>query len=172
MKMNTKVQAIIVGILVFNLLTPTFAFARSGCCSHHGGVCGCGCCDGTGLSSTCAPYYPECSGGAVEEQPVYVPPVIPTHIPTIAVLPTRIPPTRVPPTHIPTQKPTRQPTPTQKPTPTVTPSLIPTATITEIPTSVPTSIPTTEEKKVAIPTVKTTRSFWSRLFSLFFKTNI
>ncbi len=40
------------------------ADARSGCCSHHGGVCGCGCCDGTGLSATCAPYYPECSGGA------------------------------------------------------------------------------------------------------------
>jgi hypothetical protein len=35
--------------------------ARSGCCSHHGGVCGCGCCDGSPLSATCAPYYPECS---------------------------------------------------------------------------------------------------------------
>jgi hypothetical protein len=34
--------------------------ARSGCCSRHGGVCGCSCCDGTNLSSTCAPYYPEC----------------------------------------------------------------------------------------------------------------
>ncbi|MBN2285731.1 MAG: peptidoglycan-binding protein [Tissierellales bacterium] len=31
--------------------------ARRGCCSHHGGVCGCGCCDGTPLSATCAPYY-------------------------------------------------------------------------------------------------------------------
>lgn len=40
-----------------------FVNARSGCCSYHGGVCGCGCCDGTALSSTCAPYYPECSGG-------------------------------------------------------------------------------------------------------------
>lgn len=37
--------------------------ARQGCCSHHGGVCGCGCCDGTSLSATCAPYYPQCSGG-------------------------------------------------------------------------------------------------------------
>gem|GEM_PF-2513582 len=37
--------------------------ARSGCCSYHGGVCGCGCCDGTSLSATCAPYYPECGGG-------------------------------------------------------------------------------------------------------------
>jgi hypothetical protein len=31
--------------------------ARQGCCSHHGGVCGCGCCDGTPLSAKCAPYY-------------------------------------------------------------------------------------------------------------------
>ena len=48
--------------------------ARSGCCSHHGGVCGCGCCDGTSLSSTCAPYYPECNGGirTVESQPTRV----------------------------------------------------------------------------------------------------
>jgi LPXTG-motif cell wall-anchored protein len=42
-----------------------FAFnnteARSGCCSHHGGVCGCGCCDGSSLSATCAPYYPSCN---------------------------------------------------------------------------------------------------------------
>src|SRR6266700_6577057 len=35
--------------------------ARSGCCSHHGGVCGCGCCDGSSLSAICAPYYPQCS---------------------------------------------------------------------------------------------------------------
>ena len=26
-----------------------------------GGVCGCGCCDGSSLSATCAPYYPECN---------------------------------------------------------------------------------------------------------------
>ena len=43
-------------------LTPLgMAEARSGCCSHHGGVCGCGCCDGSSLSAKCAPYYPECS---------------------------------------------------------------------------------------------------------------
>ena len=36
------------------------ALARGGCCSHHGGVCGCRCCDGTPLSSKCAPYYPSC----------------------------------------------------------------------------------------------------------------
>ena len=37
------------------------AEARSGCCSWHGGVCGCRCCDGTSLSAKCAPYYPSCS---------------------------------------------------------------------------------------------------------------
>lgn len=35
--------------------------ARQGCCSWHGGVCGCQCCDGTPLSATCAPYYPQCN---------------------------------------------------------------------------------------------------------------
>lgn len=48
-------------IVLLLLFTPAIASARSGCCSHHGGVCGCGCCDGTGLSATCAPYYPECN---------------------------------------------------------------------------------------------------------------
>jgi hypothetical protein len=48
--------------IILASLTST-AFARSGCCSHHGGVCGCGCCDGSGLSTKCAPYYPECSRG-------------------------------------------------------------------------------------------------------------
>lgn len=52
-----------------SFLLPKSVEARSGCCSHHGGVCGCGCCDGTSLSTTCAPYYPECS------RPVYTAPV-------------------------------------------------------------------------------------------------
>ncbi len=37
------------------------AHARRGCCSHHGGVCGCRCCDGSSLSYKCAPYYPSCN---------------------------------------------------------------------------------------------------------------
>lgn len=40
---------------------PGLVSARSGCCSSHRGVCGCGCCDGSPLSATCAPYYPECN---------------------------------------------------------------------------------------------------------------
>jgi hypothetical protein len=46
------------GLVLFFLIAQP-ALARSGCCSHHGGVQvnGCGCNDGTSLSSTCAPYY-------------------------------------------------------------------------------------------------------------------
>ncbi|HXO22819.1 MAG TPA: fibronectin type III domain-containing protein [Thermoanaerobaculia bacterium] len=46
--------------LLLGLLFAAAAEARSGCCSHHGGVCGCSCCDGSPLSSICAPYYPNC----------------------------------------------------------------------------------------------------------------
>lgn len=47
--------------LIVVLVFPLIVGAKSGCCSHHGGVCGCGCCDGTSLSATCAPYYPQCN---------------------------------------------------------------------------------------------------------------
>jgi len=57
-----KIISIIVFILfAFSLVLPQVIEARSGCCSHHGGVCGCRCCDGTSLSAKCAPYYPSCS---------------------------------------------------------------------------------------------------------------
>ena len=46
--------------LTLIIFTPNVE-ARRGCCSHHGGVCGCSCCDGTSLSATCAPYYPSCN---------------------------------------------------------------------------------------------------------------
>ena len=42
-------------------LFPEGAQSRSGCCSRHGGVCGCECCDGSSLSAKCAPYYPSCN---------------------------------------------------------------------------------------------------------------
>ena len=48
--------------IVAVLLTATPASARQGCCSWHGGVCGCQCRDGSRLSDKCAPYYPECQG--------------------------------------------------------------------------------------------------------------
>lgn len=92
-------------IIVFLTLSPSI-WARSGCCSHHEGVCGCSCCDGTPLSSTCAPYYPECS--RTDPEPTYS---LPTSTPFIP------PPTftTVPPTNTPI--PTATPTLTLSPTP-------------------------------------------------------
>jgi len=58
------------------LLMHGTALAHSGCCSHHGGVVGCGCGDGTSLSSTCAPYYPECKADdSTYQSPSYSIPV-------------------------------------------------------------------------------------------------
>lgn len=69
-------------ILVLSLLVSfsnTFIVeARSGCCSHHGGVRsdGCGCNDGSSLSATCAPYY-SCTTETVYIAPkVVTPPVV------------------------------------------------------------------------------------------------
>lgn len=58
-------QLIIIVIMIF----PYYVYATRGCCSHHGGVCGCSkygvqmCCDGTG-SPTCRctpPQVPGCT---------------------------------------------------------------------------------------------------------------
>ncbi len=59
----TEIKRIMLAlILLLFIFLPWFSIqARSGCCSHHGGVCGCSCCDGTSLSAKCAPYYPQCS---------------------------------------------------------------------------------------------------------------
>jgi len=65
-----KVLLIIGLALLFSFSVSKDIQARSGCCSHHGGVCGCRCCDGSSLSVKCAPYYPSCS------QPAYVVPTI------------------------------------------------------------------------------------------------
>ena len=125
-----KSFALIIGILGFLLITTTPAFARSGCCSHHGGVSGCGCADGTPLSDTCAPYYPECyNGGQQQTQSTpqtqtYVAP--PTAVPTYKPFPTVKPKPTIKPfvkkktvKHTVKKKPT--PTPTRIPTPTPTP---------------------------------------------------
>lgn len=49
----------------FIIFWPLFSFATSGCCSHHGGVCGCNtstgsqsCCDGTDSPSCGCTYVP------------------------------------------------------------------------------------------------------------------
>lgn len=56
-----KLSFLLVVIFLFCFTVINKVDARSGCCSHHGGVCGCGCCDDSSLSATCAPYYPSCS---------------------------------------------------------------------------------------------------------------
>lgn len=66
-------KTLLVLLLIFLVVSFVFiseAEARSGCCSHHGGVCtyecpdgvniGYCCCDGTSLSAKCAPYYASC----------------------------------------------------------------------------------------------------------------
>ncbi len=113
---------IVISLIVFSFISPKYLFARSGCCSHHGGVCGCGCCDGTSLSSTCAPYYPNCGGGTV-----------PTINPT--------------PTYKPTPKPTLKPTivPTSTPTPTLEPTPTPSPEVQGVSATIsPSPTPTTE----------------------------
>lgn len=57
-------------VLIILSFNPPTLEARSGCCSHHGGVCGCSCCDGTPLSSTCAPYYPSCNSGSINSDEI------------------------------------------------------------------------------------------------------
>lgn len=76
----------ILPVLILFLSSPMVAEARSGCCSHHRGVCGCRCCDGTALSAKCAPYYPSCNTAPA---PIKEPESYPTNKPTFS--PTSIP---------------------------------------------------------------------------------
>lgn len=123
-----KKISVFIGILIFLAISATPTYARSGCCSHHGGVSGCGCADGTPLSNTCAPYYPECyNGGQQQTQTApqtYVAP--PTAIQTYRPFPTVNPKPTIKPLvkkkagkHTVKRKPTL--TPTRMPTPTPTP---------------------------------------------------
>ena len=57
---HTKIFVVAV-VLSGILLTCGTVYAHRPCCAGHGGVSGCACGDGTALSATCAPYYPECS---------------------------------------------------------------------------------------------------------------
>lgn len=113
-------------ILLLFLFISLFAIlvdARSGCCSYHNGVRadGCGCNDGTPLSSTCAPYY-QCNSGSnqntvqqvqrVYEAPTTIPYVpsptkIPLIFPTVTIVPTNTPVPTLTITEIPTPKPTK-----------------------------------------------------------------
>ena len=69
-------------LILFFTLSINGVEARSGCCSWHGGVCGCSCCDGTPLSATCAPYYPNCNEETVPPPTTTTTTVPPTTITT------------------------------------------------------------------------------------------
>ena len=77
-------------IFLFVGLQPVIA--RSGCCSHHGGVSsdGCGCNDGTPLSDTCTPYY-VCTANTNYQAPAIQSTEIPTLAPTKEAPPTSTP---------------------------------------------------------------------------------
>lgn len=55
-------RLLLIAIVLAAIVEWSDVSAKPGCCSRHGGVCGCECCDGTPLSAKCAPYYPDCSG--------------------------------------------------------------------------------------------------------------
>jgi hypothetical protein len=129
--------------ILFLVVSVTPSYARSGCCSHHGGVSGCGCADGTPLSATCLPYYPECSGGGGTQQDS-------TQVPQMQTYST---PAVVTDTATPILQATNTPIPTITPIPTMTPQ----------PTKTPT--PTVI---IATPTPPSQTNFFSWLFGLFF----
>src|SRR6266567_3317878 len=83
---------LLLAIFLFVGLQPVVA--RSGCCSHHGGVSsdGCGCNDGTPLSDTCAPYY-VCTANTNYQAPALQSTEIPTPAPTKVAPPTSTPTT-------------------------------------------------------------------------------
>jgi len=61
-------KILVILCLSFVLVVPG-ALARSGCCSSHGGVCGCECCDGKSLSAVCQQYYEGCENtGSAENE--------------------------------------------------------------------------------------------------------
>ena len=85
--MKLWIKSLLLFIIIY-LILPVHTLARSGCCSHHGGVCGCRCCDGSSLSATCAPYYPSCNSAPIIKRTY--PTSIPTRTPTRIVRPTTI----------------------------------------------------------------------------------
>lgn len=133
-----KIVIVFLFTLVLSMIFVTHVDARSGCCSHHGGVCGCGCCDGTSLSQTCAPYYPECTGSSTTNTaPVYV-------VPTYTPIPTDTP------------EPTFTPTPTQK-------LLVKHAPAVKV---TPIKKPKKKIVKIIKPTPTPEKNFWQMLFGI------
>jgi hypothetical protein len=96
MQKSVTSSLLLLAVFLFVGLQPVIA--RSGCCSHHGGVSsdGCGCNDGTPLSDTCAPYY-VCTANTNSQAPAVqsteIPPTVPTKVapPTSTPSPTTLP---------------------------------------------------------------------------------
>ena len=87
-----KKLSIFVWVVILLVVMTSSAYARSGCCSHHGGVSsdGCGCNDGTSLSDTCAPYY-SCTANSYYQAPIIQNTEIPIAVPTKVTPPTSTP---------------------------------------------------------------------------------
>lgn len=116
-----RVKTALLCLIAVILLAPSLVSARSGCCSSHGGVCGCGCCDGSSLSRTCAPYYPQCNRvqeeAPAQVQQVFVPVInTPVPLPTKVIYPTSSPTPSPKPTLVKLQKPTIKPSRSISPT--------------------------------------------------------
>lgn len=129
---------------------------QQGCCSWHGGVCGCSggrtfCCDDT--------FSPSCTCGGYDDDDDYP---IPQWTPYPTARPTRGPTGRPtpPPTPGPTGRPTPSPTPRPSASPTLRPTQVPTHCPTPGPTPAPTSSPTPEPTPgpTPSPTLKPTPS--------------
>jgi hypothetical protein len=136
-----KTSLLIASLFVLFISIVQSVDARSGCCSHHGGVCGCGCCDGSSLSAICAPYYPECNSNAG------------TATSNTQALQTTAP-TAIQPTVTRVQF-------TPRPTATLTPTTTP--TVTPKPMKTLTPKPTGSGKK----TIPQSESFWTQFFTFF-----
>ena len=67
-------------------LIPANGICQRGCCSHHGGVCGNKCCDGTPLSAKCrkASYTPPMSSTIPEKK---IQPSKPKPSPVTSIIP-------------------------------------------------------------------------------------
>lgn len=154
------------------LYIPPSIEARSGCCSHHGGVVGCGCGDGTPLSSTCAPYYPECSSDTRDvEKPSYVAPAtvkpVPSPVlkkPVVVTSPQSTPTTKPSPTSKAVTSAKASPSPLVNPT--ASASATPVATIEPSPLLVQ-SVAPSDQKAVEAKTGTQSSGFWGWVKHLF-----
>lgn len=152
--MKSWIKILFIFLFLSFIFLPKNIEAKSGCCSHHDGVCGCRCCDGSSLSKTC--MTPECSGGGATQ---IVKPI--KNISTTIPIKKPIPTTKVPPT--------REQTQIIKPTLKSTPSLVLSPTEIISPTKTK-SIVSNLKNKTETKTIKQKNKF-SGFLSWFFNKN-